>query len=168
MMMSRKSFVERRKSNRFEVQEGFWAEFHKPRLFGWGKTRIAKAAKIVDISIEGLAFQYEDRNMWSPDFNTLSISKTMGDLKIDNIPFKALSDFSLTRLSGAVPLRRCGAKFGELTPNQKNKLYYFIQNHTKNNPPKDRRGIESRRRLDAFGYSEIERRAGVERRERPV
>jgi hypothetical protein len=165
-MTSKHHFPERRRSNRFEVQDGFWAEFYKPRFFGWGKPRIAKSAKIVDISLEGLSFQYEDRDMWSPEFNTLSISKIMGDTAIDNVPFKALSDFSVSRHSSAIPVRRCGAKFGELTAKQKNRLFYFIQNHTISNPPKDRRSLEDRRHLNASENRKIERRENAERRER--
>jgi hypothetical protein len=104
--------------------------------------------------------------MWSPEYNKLSISKTPDEIKIDKVPFKAVSDFSESRLPNAKFLRRCGIKFGELTPNQKNQLYYFIQEHTSTNHPMDRRTGKDRRRSDASEISNLERRDKVERRKR--
>lgn len=49
--------VERREHERYLVKEGIVAEFHKPRLFKLGKSRIVKSVPIVDISLGGLAFQ---------------------------------------------------------------------------------------------------------------
>ena len=118
-MFIRSNFAERRKYNRFKVAEGAFAKFHKPRLFKLIKPRIVKSAPIIDISLEGLAFQYTDRTMWSPNFNELSISKAAVDVKIDNVPFKTISDFLASRFSDSTLIRRCGVKFGKLTPSEK-------------------------------------------------
>jgi len=61
-MFIRSNFAERRKYNRFKVAEGAFAKFHKPRLFKLIKPRIVKSAPIIDISLEGLAFQYNERD----------------------------------------------------------------------------------------------------------
>jgi len=165
-MIIRSNFVERRKHNRFEVKEGAVAGFHKPFLFGWGKSRIVKSAKITDISLDGLAFQYIDQNMWSPKYNELSISKTDDEIKIEKVPFKAVSDFTKSRLPNAKFLRRCGIRFGKLTPNQKHQLHYFIQDNTSTNQPMDRRTAKNRRRSGASKVGNLERRDKPERRKR--
>ena len=128
-MTNRTGFKEKRKHNRFKVKDGVFVEFHKHRFLNLGKPLIAKSAPIIDINSEGLAFQYMDRNMWTPNFDELSIlnSKTAEDIKIDKMPFKAISDFSLSRLSNSIFKRRCGIKFGKLTSNQKKQLNRFIQ-----------------------------------------
>jgi hypothetical protein len=130
-MVPKKSFVERRKRNRFHLIAGTFVEFHKPRFFNLGKPRIAKSAPIIEISYEGLAFKYVDRNMWPHNFNVLSISIIDQSNKINEIPFKAVSDFSLSRLPNSKFIRRCGIKFGKLTTDQKSQLYDLIQNNTK-------------------------------------
>jgi len=128
-MTSRKGFVERRKQDRFKVKEGAFVEFHKPPLFQWGKPRIVKTASIIDISIDGLAFQYIDLKMLSLDFYTLSISNITGEIKINEIPFKAISDFAISRVSSSEFIRRCGIKFEKLTPNQQSQLRRLIQHY---------------------------------------
>jgi len=163
-MSIRTDLVERRKHNRYKVKEGIVAEFQKPRLFKLGKPRIVKSAPIIDICLDGLAFQYTDRTMWSPNFNELSISKAAVDVKIDNVPFKAISDFLTSRLSDSTLIRRCGVKFGGLTPNQKEQLHYFIQDHTLDSHSKDRRAGKDRRQPYASRHDGLERRKGVERR----
>ena len=130
-MVPKKSLDERRKRNRFPLKAGAFVEFHKPRLFNLGKPHVAKSAPIIEISYEGLAFKYIDRNMWPHDFNVLSISAISETNKIDHIPFKAVSDYSMSRLPNSNFIRRCGIKFGKLTHAQKSQLYDFIQNNTK-------------------------------------
>ena len=122
-------FVERRKQHRFKVKEDAFVKLYTPRFFKLGKPRIIKSATIIDISIGGLAFQYVDCVMLSHDFYELSIFNTTGAIKIDKVPFKAVSDFSISRLSNSKFIRRCGIKFGGLNPAQKSELASLIQNH---------------------------------------
>jgi hypothetical protein len=162
-MIIRSNFAERRKHHRFKVNEGALAEFHKPRLFKLGKSRVAKSAQIVDISLEGLSYQYADRNMWTTDFKELTISMDTAEIKIDKVLFKTISDFSTSRLPNSKFIRRCGIKFGELRPSQKNQLHYFIQNLIH---PTDRRTGKERRALDTSKNGGLEKRNIIERRKR--
>lgn len=162
-MIIRSNFADRRKHNRFKVNEGVLAEFYKPRLFKLGKSRIVKSAQIVDISLEGLSFQYTGRNMWPTDFNELTISNAAAEIKISVVPFKTISDFATSRLPNSKFSRRCGVKFGKLRPIQKDQLHYFIQDHTH---PTDRRTGKDRRHLDPSKYSSLEKRNKIERRAR--
>jgi hypothetical protein len=158
-MTNRAGFIERRKRKRSKAKEGTLAEFHKPRLFKFGKSRIVKSAPIVDISLKGLAFQYTGRNMWSPNFNELSISRIADEVKIDKIPYQAVSDFSISNAANSIFLRRCSVKFGELTPAQKSQLANFIQNQTIS----DRRSGFERRQFSYSAHSS-ELRSGKDRR----
>jgi len=164
--MIRSNFAERRKHNRFKVKKGPLVEFLKPRFLKLGKPRIVKTAQIVDISLKGLAFEYVDHNMWSPDFNELSIAEAIDKIKIEKVPFRAISDFSISRIENSTFLRRCGVKFGELTPNQKDQLHFFIQGHKISANPADRRAGRDRRQLDELKSDDLSRRKGVERREK--
>lgn len=130
-MKSDNNFVDRRLRHRFKAKEGSLVKFHKRRLFNLGKPHVAKSGSIIDISLEGLSFQYAARDMWSPDFHELSISSSEAadGIKIDNLPFKAVSDFATTRLSPFMFNRRCGIKFKMLTLSQKHQLQRFIQHY---------------------------------------
>lgn len=130
MMIVKSNFVEQRKHNRIIIKEGAFVEFYKPRLFKLGKPRIVKSASIIDISKGGLAFQYIDRDMWPLDFFEFSISKTDDKIKIDDVQFKAVSDFSVSRLSNSKFTRRRSVKFEKLTSTQKTLLFQLIQNQT--------------------------------------
>jgi len=158
-MITRKDFVERRRYNRAKIKGEAFVELYKPRFFKLGKPRFVKSASIVDISLGGLAFQYTDQNMWTADFNKLSIAKTAEKIKIDRVPFIAVSDFLTSRISDSSFTRRRGVKFGELTSTQKSQLAYFIQNQTMS---ERRSGFERRH----FSYSahSPELRSGKDRR----
>lgn len=148
-MIAKNNSDERRKHNRIIIKEDAFVEFYKPRLFKLGKPHIVKSASIIDISTGGLAFQYIDRNMWSSDLSELSISKTTDKIKIDEVRFKAVSDFSISRLSNSKFTRRRGVEFGKLTSTQKIQLIQLIQNQKIG----DRRSGIERRRLPYTAHS---------------
>jgi hypothetical protein len=165
-MIIKSNFAERRKHHRFKVKDGALAEFYKPSLFKLREPRIAKSAPILELSGGGLTFQYISRDLWTPNLNELSISKPDNKLKIGKLPFRTITDFSISRTENAMSLRRCGVKFEELTSTLKYQLHYFIQNHTINNRPIDRRSRKNRRHSDkSQGYA-LDRRKGVERRKK--
>jgi len=129
-MKNKKDFLEKRRPNRFKVKDGVFVEFFKPRFLNLGKPHLVKSAPIIDVSLEGLSFQYIDRNMWSPDFNELAISHSETDeIKIDKLSFKVVSDFPVARLSNSKFIRRCSIKFEKMTLNQKHQLQRLIQNY---------------------------------------
>jgi hypothetical protein len=168
-MMIRSNFVERRKNNRFKAKKGPLVEFLKPRLFNLGKPRIVKTASIVDISKEGLSFEYVDKNMWSLDFNELYIGDSIDEIKIEKVPFKVVSDFSISRIQNSTFLRRCGVKFGELTAEQKAQLHYFILDHAISDHPIDRRTHhQEQNQVEELNHRGLDGRKAVERRERAL
>ncbi len=125
----RKDFVERRKHKRFKVKEGTFVEFDKPRFFILDKPSNVRIAPLTDISRGGLGFKYVDREMWSHDYDELTISKCHNESKIDKVPFKVYSDFIIARISDSMSMRRCGVKFGNLKSDQRTNLYSFMDDH---------------------------------------
>jgi len=124
----RKDFVERRKHKRFKVKKGAFVEFDKPRFFKLGKP-LNGLAPLIDISRGGLGFKYVDGEMWSHDYDELTISKCHNEIKIDKVPFKVCSDSIIARISDSTAMRRCGIKFDNLESNQRTNLYSFMDAH---------------------------------------
>ena len=165
-MLIRSNFAERRQHYRFKVKEGAVAGFHKPLVFKLVRSFLAKYAKIVDLSKGGLSFQYKSRDMWPHNFSQLSISIASDKIKITDLPFRVVKDFSISRVAGSKSIRRCGVKFGELTPLQKYQLHYFIQSNTNYRRPVDRRVSKDRRQSVPSESHVAERRRGAERRKK--
>jgi len=166
MLIVRSNYIERRQDIRFKLNEGIFAQFYKSLLVKLGISRRVKSAPVIDLGVGGLTFQYISRNMWTLDFDELSISKHLDKAKIITLPFIAVSDFPISRLPDKKFLRRCGVKFGELTLDQKYLLHYLIQDYKISNYPVDRRTGKDRRRLEVFKPADAGNRNGVERRKR--
>ena len=82
--------------------------------------------QIIDISRNGLAFSYHGSEAWGDELLELMLFDDE-NFYLDKIPIRIISDSPLDESSQH--LRRCGVQFGELTPNQKAQLEYFIQKH---------------------------------------
>lgn len=122
-MTSRQDTVERRKHQRFQVQEGACAVF-TPDFCNWGQ--------IVDVSRGGLAFRYTGSEQLPNASFDLGISLANIGFYLGNVPFKAIWDCDITdeAACSSAKTRQCGVQFGELTLNQISQLEYFILNHT--------------------------------------
>ena len=163
-MTSIKDFVDLRKQQRFKLKEGVFVEFYKPRLFNLGNLRLVNYAPVTDISEGGLGFVYTDRQMWLHDLNELTISDKINEIKIDNISFKILRDFKISKLPNSKYLRKCGVSFGVLTSEQKASLYSLVHSHTVINDTMDRRSGKDRRQGSDLQNKDFNKRNGIERR----
>ena len=88
----------------------------------------SKAGEIIDISMGGLAFSYVDRGDWEDESFDQGMLFGENDLCLEELPLKIISDCAIN--SGLSIIRRCGVKFGELTPKQISQLEYFIWANT--------------------------------------
>lgn len=122
-MSSKKDLAERRKYERFEVQEGAFAALKGP---------VSKLGQIMDISRGGLAFRYIDTGGRLDRSFDLDISLIKNDFHLKEVPCKNISDSEIISefCFSSIPMRRLGVQFTELTHNQTSQLEYFIQNHT--------------------------------------
>lgn len=124
-----KTPIERRKHERFKVQEGIFAAVTGD---------YAKLGPVVDASMGGLSFHYADEeqtNVGKGQTNALremAIFSSQTSLYLSDVPFLTVSDF---KLPSEVPLssvtrRRRGVQFGELTLKQIFLLNHFVENYT--------------------------------------
>ncbi len=81
----------------------------------------------MDISLGGLRAQYIASGIYPYKDDVLSIVTKDGKVKIENIPFKIITDYIYTRLPDDSYLRRCGIKFGKLSDSHKQQLNHLIQ-----------------------------------------
>jgi hypothetical protein len=94
--------------------------------------------QIIDISLGGIAFRYMGSEKL-PDESHLDIVLTEGDLYLSKVPFKTISDYEipntvLCKTVDPMPrscrtMRRSGLQFGELTPDQRVQLEYYLLNY---------------------------------------
>lgn len=123
-MPKKREFIERRKNKRFQVKSGAYVVFSpNPNL----------RCQIVDISVDGLAVLFAGKEDWFNKSLELSILLGDDDFCLQKIPAEIVSLFALASelSSNSKKMRRCGIKFGELTPEQRLQLKHFIWLSTK-------------------------------------
>jgi hypothetical protein len=113
--------VERRKNTRFKVHNGAYVAVG---------THYDKVGRIMDISMSGLSFLYvgdKERTQGSH----ANIFFTEANFYLEKVPADTIVDLEITDESRAAssPVRRCGLKFGTLTPNERSQVEFFIQNY---------------------------------------
>ncbi len=115
--------VERRKNRRFQV---------KDKCFTIINPDPVKLVPIIDISLGGLCFYFNDNKDWLNKTSKLEIMAADCSFYMEKLPFAVVSNSrafpnqSTSLLEG----RRYSLKFGHLQPNQKSHLKYFIRNYT--------------------------------------
>jgi len=124
-MTDGKELVERRKHERFQVEDGALAVLKPP----WPHS--TRLGQIIDISRGGLAFRCiasEERSNGSCE---LSIIFADHGFYLNKLPINTISDFETAKMPFAsMTPRRRSVQFEELTHDQMSKLEYFIQKHT--------------------------------------
>jgi hypothetical protein len=106
--------VERRKQARFQV---------KNPAFVFDAMNVGR---IVDISVDGLAFTYDGKETWPRQLTELDLlidRKTF----LNRMPVRVVSDFIISEEPRyRLITRQCGVQFGRLTPGQLQQLENFI------------------------------------------
>jgi hypothetical protein len=128
-MPDKKDFIERRKHNRYQVQDGAFAAL----ISGSN----AKLGLISDICQEGLAFRYvvddSDQVGCAEGTCTLDILFDAEGYFLESLPCTTVwerplrSENSFSHLA----VKKCSVHFGPLTPEQLSQLTYFIDNYAK-------------------------------------
>ena len=92
----------------------------------------AKLGQIIDVSRGGLSFSYAGTEEWIGESLALGILFAEQKFRLDNVPFKTVSDFEMVGETPAsdVVIRRRGVRFGGLTYEQKFELEQFIRRDT--------------------------------------
>ena len=123
----RRGYNERRKSLRSKLKPGAFVYLKRPRTFKLLKPNNKRFAEILDISLTGLRAQYIATEMFKYEQDTLSIVTNDGKVKIDDIPFKIVSDNKITHLPNDTDLRRCGIKFEDISDSQKQQINQIVR-----------------------------------------
>jgi hypothetical protein len=137
--------IERREHKRFIAKSGTFAllrstsiELSKIRDMGMGeiafaviKSKPVKMGQIVNISLDGLAFDYIEHRDEAVQVFKLDILFAADAFYLDKLLFRTIFDYAMVP---KIPLntftiRRCGVQFGELDRLQKSRLEYFMSKH---------------------------------------
>ena len=110
-------FVERRKHKRFPIKENAFAVLR----FNSASTKIGR---IIDISMGGMAIEYENSDEWADTPQELGILFGDDDFYLDKIQFETVFDKSIS--FSFTETRRRGIKFGQLSPVQDSQIKSFI------------------------------------------
>jgi hypothetical protein len=130
-MINREGFADRRQHKRFQVHDGAFAVL-RPRSDILGQV-IDIVGQITDISEGGLMLHYIAGQNRSHEPFKLDIVVAGDSFRLDDIPFKAVSDMDMGDSLSFRPttMRWQSVQFGALTYDQKAQLQYFIHNYAK-------------------------------------
>ena len=113
---------EQRQRKRFWVRDDVVVIFSSPD---------AMTGRLIDISMGGLTFDCVTDQVLPLEATKLDICLTGSTLFLCDLPCRNIWEFSIyERKATSLHRKRCGVQFGELAPDQKRQLKYFIQNHT--------------------------------------
>jgi hypothetical protein len=95
------------------------------------RSKPIKFGRIDDISIDGLAFRYVDSKIQSNESPVLDIVLADCGFYLESASFNIISDNEIAEdyPIDLVKMKKLRMQFRKLTPNQKFKLEYLIQNH---------------------------------------
>jgi len=121
---NRRSGTQRRKHKRYQVKDFTFVKL-------WSESD-EDLGQLLDISSGGLALRYFASAGKPKNFNELGIFLSGDEFSIARIPFRTVSDTELADglQFGSIDFRRSGLQFGHLTPDQRLKLDYFLDNYT--------------------------------------
>lgn len=138
--------MERRNHHRYAVKQGTFAilrstsiELSKIKDMSMGeiafaviKSKPMKMGQVTNISKDGLAFHYIDRQNSSASLFKMDILFAGEGFYLDRLLFKPVFDMDIeTDIPlNSFSIRKCGVQFGELNHRQRSQLEYFIRNHT--------------------------------------
>lgn len=137
--------INRRKHKRYRARNGTFALLRSTSIelskisdmsmgeigFAVIKSRPVKMGQIINISKDGLAFDYIERQSKSVEVFKLDILFAEDAFYLGKLLFRPVFDYVI---ESEIPLntftiRRCGVQFGELNTQQKSSLEYFVNHH---------------------------------------
>lgn len=115
--------TERRKFPRYRVKDDAFVVVNPESV---------KVVPIIDISLGGLGFYFNDNEDWLNKTSKLEIMTADCSFYMEKLPFEVVANARTfpTQSTSLLDGRRYGLKFGHLQPNQKSKLKYFIRNYS--------------------------------------
>jgi hypothetical protein len=111
-----RGFIEHRRFKRYRVRDGILV------------STPSKIGEMLNISMGGISFRCVDYRDLPDDFET-AILFGEDELFLEDVALKMIGDYTQGPPAGYRQIRRIGAKFGELTAEQKQVLRDFIEIH---------------------------------------
>ncbi|MGD9023088.1 MAG: PilZ domain-containing protein [Deltaproteobacteria bacterium] len=116
-----KNVVDRRKHKRIRTQRAIFVAL---------RPNYVKTGQVVDLSMAGLAFQYNADSEPPDTSSELDIVSADPDFYLSGMPFQIISDLEMDGVPfRSVRKRRCGLRFGDLTAEQVSNLEFLIENY---------------------------------------
>ncbi len=96
------------------------------------KAKPSKMGQIMDLNPYGLSFHYIDNKYQSVGLEELDILLAERGFYLERVPFKIVSDTKIPPEGPdqSIKMRRLGVQFKDISVYQKDRLKYFLQNHT--------------------------------------
>jgi len=115
---------------RYLLKNGAIVMIHKPSLLKkLGKPVMVKLGPIKDIGMRGLAVQYVDQKNILRNVDELSIAFPDGQVVIDGLKFKSITDFEIAKMPDDREIRTLCVNFTNMLPAQKMQLEQFIDEY---------------------------------------
>jgi hypothetical protein len=116
-----------------EEQRRYIRFLTKRKTFAALRSGFDKVGRVLDISINGLAFSYYIENAPMIKPVQVDIFQSENGFYLSNIPCRVIYDIQYLNpgYSLFIQPRRCGLCFGKLSINQENELIYFLRRHIK-------------------------------------
>ncbi len=162
---------EQKRSNRFKVNGGIFVALRP-------QTHSSRLGSLLDISKEGLSFQYPvNCNLCLKSFTELDIFVSGEGAYLNDLPIKIISDIAISTEDPfySTTMKRFGVQFDDLSLKQTERIETFIFDHTAgfiaDRRLKDDTAVDKKRRWydnlhkdQKTKKSEDDRRSGDERR----
>lgn len=122
-MTSTQESIETKEHRRFKVPKDAFVAL---------RSNYIKLGQIEHVGMDGLEFRYATSEGPLNEPFELDIFLAGSAFYLYKVPFEAVSDSETVNETPfpALPMRQCDVKFGELTPNQRSQLEYFLHNYT--------------------------------------
>jgi hypothetical protein len=116
-----------------EEQRRYIRFLTKNQTFAALRSGFDKVGKVLDISINGLAFSYIIEDTPVVKAFQVDIFQSENGFYLSNIPCRIIYDipYSNPRYDLFIHPRRCGLCFGKLSKKQEDELIYFLKRYSK-------------------------------------
>ncbi len=147
--------TERRTYKRFQVKNGGYAVINGGPVI---------MAPIIDISSNGLAVRYIDKKKLLRKSSGIDIFSSSANFYLTSIQIDIVSECKISSkfTFNSKKVWRRHMQFSGLTSRQNHRLDFFLENYTS----MIKRFNKDRRQFNGATYSGLERRKGIERREK--
>lgn len=125
--------LERRRTERMKTLPGeILLEYRQVYRWPFFRKRYRPFGVVVDLSIEGLAVEYTEREMRPMHNLEYALVAPSAGIRLEGVPLFAVSDYIATDIAECSVCRRRGLRFGVLGSHQHQQVRRILQVHARN------------------------------------